>query len=106
MVSLKDAKAVIEEGGCTVWGQLIDVPYKFDKLGLGYTNGIQKSDQSPHSGGLMSHFISQGVNAIEDEVPHVSKKIWDTLGEPSGMYDFLVKYTAPQSSFISIEDIV
>src|SRR4051812_20077758 len=96
--SLKDAKAVIKEGGCTVWGQLLDVPYKFDKLGLGYANGIQKNDQSPRSGGLMSHFISQGVNAIEDDkVPPVSKEVWDTLGEPSGRYDFLVKYTAPQS---------
>src|SRR3954464_15025460 len=67
MASLKDAKAVIEEGGCTVWGQLLDVPYKSDKLGLGYANGNQKNDQSPHSRGLMSHFISQRVNAIEDD---------------------------------------
>src|SRR3954467_8153533 len=95
MVSLKDAKAVIEKGGCTIWGQLLDVPYKFDKLGLGYANGNQKNDQSPRSGGLMSHFISQGVNAIEDEgvfwnhiiqqypneVPPVSMEVWDTLGE-------------------------
>ena len=26
MPSLKDAKATIEEGGCTVWGQLPDIP--------------------------------------------------------------------------------
>src|SRR3954463_11948680 len=92
MASLKDAKAVIEEGGCIVWGQLLDVPYKFDKLGLGYANGIQKNDPSPRFGGLMSHFISQGVNAIEDdgmilnhiirqypnEVPPVSMEVWDT----------------------------
>src|SRR3954468_8030524 len=120
MASLKDAKVVIEEGGCTVWGQLLDVPYKSDKLGLGYADGTQKNDQSPRSGGLMSHFISQEVNSIEDdevishhitqqypnEVPPVSKEVWDTLGEPSGKYDFLVKYTAPQSSLIAIEDIV
>src|SRR3954467_15558785 len=119
MASLKDAKVVIEEGGCIVWGQLLDVPYKFDRLGLGYANGTQKNDQSPRSGGLMSHFISQGVNAIEDEgvllnhiiqqypneVPPVSMEVWDTLGEPSGRYDFLVKYTTPQSSFIAMEDI-
>ncbi|XP_058774563.1 uncharacterized protein LOC131648851 [Vicia villosa] len=66
MASLKDAKAVVEEGGCTVWGQLIDVPYKFDKLGLGCTTGTQKSNHHTRSGGLMSHFISKGVNALED----------------------------------------
>src|SRR3954470_14539059 len=68
----------------------------------------------------MSHFISQEVNTIEDDevisnhitkqhpnkVPPISKEVWDTLGEPSGKYDFLVKYTAPQSSLIAIEDIV
>src|SRR3954469_24340907 len=67
----------------------------------------------------MSHFISRGVNTIEDdgvflnhiiqpypnEVPPLPMEIWDTLGEPSGGYDFLVKYTAPQSSFIAMEDI-
>src|SRR3954467_2800645 len=100
-------------------GQLLDVPFKFYKLGLGYVNGTQKNDQSPRSGGLMSHFISQGVNAIEDdgvilnhiiqqypnEIPPGSEEVWDTLGELSGGYDFLVKYTAPQSYFIAMEDI-
>ena len=26
MASLKDSKAVFEEGGCTIWGQLMDIP--------------------------------------------------------------------------------
>src|SRR3954466_12154378 len=86
MASLKDAKAVIEEGGCTVWGQLLDVPYKFDKLGLGYADGNQKNGQSPCSGGLMSYFISQGVNAIEDEGVFLNHIIQQYP-------------TAPQSSF-------
>ena len=33
MASLKDARAVVEEGGCTIWGQLPDIPYKSDNLG-------------------------------------------------------------------------
>src|SRR3954462_7806442 len=117
MVSLKDAKAVIEKGDCTVWGRLLDIPYKSDKLGLGYDSGNQKNDQSPCSGGLMSHFISQGVNAIEDdgvflnhiiqpypdEISPISMGMWDTLGDPSGGYNY--QYTAPQSSFIAMEDI-
>ena len=27
MSSLEDARAVVEEGGCTIWGQLPDIPY-------------------------------------------------------------------------------
>ena len=38
MASFKDAKVVIEEGGCTIWGQLPDIPYKSDKFGLGFTS--------------------------------------------------------------------
>ena len=33
------------------------------------------------------------------------KEIWDTLGEPSGKFDYLVKYSAPESSKVHIEDI-
>ena len=39
---LKDAKAVVEEGGCTIRGQLPDIPYKSDKFGLGFTSSAQK----------------------------------------------------------------
>ena len=38
MASLKDARVVIEEGGCIIWGQLLDIPYKSDKFGLGFTS--------------------------------------------------------------------
>nr|ARD08904.1 hypothetical protein [Alhagi bacilliform virus] len=41
------------------------------------------------------------VLALINEDP----KIWDTLGEPSGKFDYLVKYTAPESSKIPIEAI-
>src|ERR1044072_6906733 len=33
------------------------------------------------------------------------KEIWDTLGEPNGKFDYLVKYSAPESSKIPIEDV-
>src|SRR4051812_30985811 len=84
---------------------------------MGYANGNQKNDQSPSSGGLMSHFISQGVNTIEDdgvflnhiiqpypdEIPPISMGMWDTLGDPSNGYNY--QYAAPQSSFIAMEDM-
>ncbi|XP_058774509.1 uncharacterized protein LOC131648805 [Vicia villosa] len=76
MASLKDAKVVVEEGGCTIWGQLIDVPYKFDKCGLGCTTENQKDNHHTRPGGLMSHFISKGVNAIEDGERDCNLDMW------------------------------
>ena len=40
--SLKDDCVVIEEGGYTIWGQLLDFPFKSDKFGLGFTYKAQK----------------------------------------------------------------
>ena len=37
MVSLKDARTVVEDRSCTIWGQLADIPFKADKFGLGFT---------------------------------------------------------------------
>ena len=34
MSSLKDARAVVEEGGSTIWGQLPDFPFKSEKIRL------------------------------------------------------------------------
>src|ERR1043165_6126459 len=31
MALLKDAQAAVEEGGSAIWGQLPDLPFKFDK---------------------------------------------------------------------------
>ena len=42
---------------------------------------------------------------MEEDNSSVPAEIWDTLGQPSGKYDFLVKYTAPGSSRVNIEDI-
>ena len=33
MAYLKDARVVVENGGCTIWGQLPDIPFKSDKFG-------------------------------------------------------------------------
>ena len=35
----------------------------------------------------------------------IPTETWDTLGQPSGKFDFLVKYTAPASSRVRFEDI-
>src|ERR1051325_2174076 len=40
---------------------------------------------------------------IED-VREAEPEVWDTLGQPSGKFDFMVKYTSPESYKIPIED--
>ena len=66
MTSLKDAKVVVEEGGCTIWGQLSDIPYKSDKFGLGFTSGAQKVVLRARAGGPPLWISNHGVNAVED----------------------------------------
>ena len=51
MSSLKDARAVVEEGGSTIWGQLPDFPFKSDKFGLGFTSTAQKTVRRALAGG-------------------------------------------------------
>lgn len=36
MVSFKEAKAIVESGNPAGWGRVLDLPSKFDKMGLGY----------------------------------------------------------------------
>ena len=67
MSSLKDAKAVIEEGGCTIWGQLPNIPYKSEKFGLGFTSGAHKAICHARAGGPPLKISNHGVNAVEDD---------------------------------------
>ena len=41
----------------------------------------------------------------EEEIPPIPPEVWDTVGEPSGNFNFMVGYTAPESSKIRIKDI-
>ena len=64
--SLKDAKAIVEEGGCTIWGQLPDIPYKSDKFGLGFTSGAQKVVHRARVGGPPLRISNHRINTVED----------------------------------------
>ena len=66
MASLKDAKATIEEGGCTIWGQLPEIPYKYDKFGLGFTTEGQKVVRHARAGRPPFRISNNEVNVIED----------------------------------------
>src|ERR1043165_2869143 len=41
---------------------------------------------------------------IED-VSEAVPEVWETLGQPSGKFDYMVKYTVPESYKIPIEDV-
>ena len=67
MASLKDARAVVEEGGCTIWGQLPDIPYKFDKSGLGFTSEAQRAVRRARAIRITNKGVHKDqVNAVED----------------------------------------
>ena len=66
MASLKDARVVVEEGGCTNWGQLPDFTHKTDKFGLGFTTGAQRVVRRARAGGPPLRISNRGINAIED----------------------------------------
>ena len=76
MSSLKDAKAVIEEGGSIIWGKLPDIPYKSDKFGLGFTSTGQKAVHRARAGGPPVKITNQGVNALEDSEEDGSLENW------------------------------
>ena len=66
MVSLKYAHVMIEDGGCTIWGQLPDIPFKSDKCGFGFTAKSQKEVRCPHIGKPRLRISNHEVNALED----------------------------------------
>ena len=66
MASLKDARAVVEKGGYTNWGQLPDFTHKIDKFGLDFTTGAQRVVRHARAGEPPLRISNRGINAIED----------------------------------------
>ena len=66
MASLKDAKEAVEEGGCTIWGQLPDIPYKFDKFGLGFTSRAQRTVRRARTGGPPLRINNHEDNSLDE----------------------------------------
>ena len=80
MASLKDAKATIEEGGCTIWGHLPNIPYKSNKFGLDFTAEGQRDALHARAGRPLLCVNNNGVNAIEDADSDLSNWIFPTIG--------------------------
>ena len=97
MASLKDARVVIEDGGCTIWGQLPDIPFKSDKCGFGFTAKSQKEVRCPHIGKPRLRISNHEVNALEDYDNDCDFDDWiyPTFGE--GLNNWSAKYFIPIS---------
>ena len=100
MSSLKNAKEVVEEGGCTIWGQLPDISYKSDKFGLGITSTAQKAVRRARAGGPPLKISNQGVNTVEDNEEDGSLEDWIFPTVSGGLHNWEAKDFIP-ITFIS-----
>ena len=101
MASLKDAKATTEEGGCTIWGQLPDIPYKSEKFGLGFTVEDQRVVRRTRAGSPLFHISNNGVNTIEDADSGCDFDNWifHTIGKRKTLF---LSPLARSNSYISV----
>ena len=95
MSSLKDAKPVIKEGGCTIWGQLPDIPYKSDKFGLGFTSGAQKVVRCARAGGPALKTRNHRVNIVEDDEDIYVLEEWIFPTDNGGLSNWEAKDFVP-----------
>ena len=91
MASLKDARAAVEEGGCIIWGQLPDIPYKFDKFGLGFTSKAQRVVRRAHAGRQPLRIKNHGVNYLEDNDGDCDMDQWIFLTVTGGLTNWKAK---------------
>ena len=99
MASLKDARIVIQEGGCTVWGQLHDIPYKSNKFEMGFTSKAQKEVRRVRAGGPPFCISNNEVNALEDTDSDCDLDSWIFPTADGGLNNWKAK------DFISISFI-
>lgn len=80
MVSFKEAKAIVESGHPAGWGRVLDLPAKFDKMGLGY-NPAQDQNRASSSKSFINFtrggIINEGnVLAVGDEQEDSNMNQW------------------------------
>ena len=95
IASLKDARDVVEEGGCTVWGQLPDFPFKSDRTSLGFTSKGQKMIHCERVGGSPLRINKNEVHAIEEVNGDfdINNWIFPTLGD--GLNNWTIEDVIP-----------
>ena len=95
MASLKDARAVVEKGGCANWGQLPDFAHKTDKFGLGFTTEAQRAVRRAQIGRPHLRISNPGVNAIEDDEEESEFDSWIYPTTEGGLTNWTAKDFTP-----------
>lgn len=70
MSSLKDVKVVVEAGHPEGWGRVLDLPPKFDKMGLGYSvhqSGKDVKDKRTVQFTSAGYIHADQVNVVGDD---------------------------------------
>src|ERR1051325_6134107 len=98
MASLKDAQVAVEEGGRAIWGQLPDLPFKSDKIGLGFTTKGQKMIHRERASKLPFHISKNGVHAIEDDDNDFNINNWIFPTPDNGLGNWKTEDVIPISS--------
>ena len=101
MFSLKDARVIVEEGGCTIWGQLSDFPFKSNKFGLGFTSKAQKEVWHARLGKTPLHISNHEVNALEDSDVDCDFNDWIYLDADEGSTTGMPRISFPSPSIRS-----
>ena len=76
MVLVKDARTTIEEGNYHTWGKLLDIPFKEDKFGLGFTVKAQKEVRRARAGKPPLRIGSHEVNTVGDSKEGAAFEEW------------------------------
>src|ERR1051325_10724661 len=97
MASLKDAQAAVEEDGSAIWGQLPDLPFKFDKTGLGFTIKNQKMIRRERTGQLPFRISQSGIHVIEDDDNDFDISKWIFPTPDSGLSNWKTEDVIPIS---------
>ena len=95
--SLKDARVVIEKGGCVNWGQLPDFAHKTYKFGLGFTAEAQRDVRRARIGRPPLRISNPKVNVIEDDEEESDFDSWIYPTTDGGLNNWTTKDFVPVS---------
>ena len=91
MAYFKDARAIIEKGGCANWGHLPNFAQKTNKFGLGFTVEAQKDVRNARIERPPLFISNSRVNAIEDDVEEAEFDSWIYPTTDGGLRNWTAK---------------
>lgn len=98
MTSLKDAKAVVKAGHPEGWGRVLDLPPKFNRMGLGY-DGYQPKEDGKNK--KVIQFRSAGYEEINMVGEEVEEDNFDKWIKPTVPEETSQNWTIEDSSLVT-----